>query len=105
MSHNPTLKLQQASPVFRGTVGDLNPDRDARRLDRGGQTMPRHYVLSAAVLAAAIAAPGTAGAQSTVKIGMVMPMTGPLAAAGQQVLAGARLYVRQHGETVAGKRI
>src|SRR4051812_3310149 len=67
--------------------------------------MPRHYLLSAAVFAAAITAPGTAGAQSAVKIGMVMPMTGPLAAAGQQVLAGARLYVRQHGETVAGKRI
>jgi branched-chain amino acid transport system substrate-binding protein len=57
------------------------------------------------VLAASIAATGSAGAQSTVKIGMVMPMTGPLAAAGQQALAGARLYVSQHGETVAGKRI
>ncbi|WP_426441630.1 ABC transporter substrate-binding protein [Bradyrhizobium genosp. P] len=67
--------------------------------------MPRHYVLSAAVLAASIAATGSVGAQSTIKIGMVMPMTGPLAAAGQQVLAGARLYVNQHGETVAGKRI
>jgi branched-chain amino acid transport system substrate-binding protein len=32
-------------------------------------------------------------------------MTGPLAAAGQQVLAGARLYIKQHGETVAGKQI
>jgi branched-chain amino acid transport system substrate-binding protein len=67
--------------------------------------MPRLYVLSAAVLAASIATAGSVGAQSTVKIGMVMPMTGPLAAAGQQVLAGARLYVKQHGETVAGKRI
>jgi branched-chain amino acid transport system substrate-binding protein len=36
---------------------------------------------------------------------MVMPMTGPLAAAGQQVLAGARLYMKQHGNTVAGKKI
>ena len=36
---------------------------------------------------------------------MVMPMTGALAAAGQQVLAGARLYMKQHGETVAGKKI
>lgn len=67
--------------------------------------MPKNYVLSAAVLAASIAAAGSAGAQTTVKIGMVMPMTGPLAAAGQQVLAGARLYIKQHGEIVAGKRI
>src|ERR1700756_5327125 len=67
--------------------------------------MPRKYILSAAVLAASIAAVGSAGAQGTVKIGMVMPMTGPLAAAGQQVLAGARLYIKQHSEIVAGKRI
>ncbi|WP_369721146.1 ABC transporter substrate-binding protein [Bradyrhizobium sp. LLZ17] len=67
--------------------------------------MPRNFILSAAVLAASIAAVGSAGAQGTVKIGMVMPMTGPLAAAGQQVLAGARLYIKQHGETVAGKRV
>jgi len=36
---------------------------------------------------------------------MVMPLTGPLAAAGQQVLAGARLYVKQHSDTVAGKKV
>src|ERR1700757_206238 len=67
--------------------------------------MPRISILSAAMLAASIAAAGSAGAQGTVKIGMVMPMTGPLAAAGQQVLAGARLYIKQHGETVGGKRV
>ena len=48
---------------------------------------------------------GGAAAQDTVKVGMVMPMTGTLAAAGQQVVAGARLYMQQHGDTVAGKRI
>jgi branched-chain amino acid transport system substrate-binding protein len=32
-------------------------------------------------------------------------MTGPLAAAGQQVIAGARLYIKQHGDRVAGKQI
>jgi branched-chain amino acid transport system substrate-binding protein len=48
---------------------------------------------------------GLASAQDTIKIGMVMPLTGPLATAGQQVVAGARLYVSQHGDTVAGKRI
>jgi len=67
--------------------------------------MPGKHVLSAAALAAAIVVAGPAGAQDAVKIGMVMPMTGPLAAAGQQVLAGARLYVKQHGDTVAGKKI
>jgi branched-chain amino acid transport system substrate-binding protein len=59
----------------------------------------------ATAFALATVAAGSAHAQDTVKIGMVMPMTGPLAAAGQQVLAGARLYVKQHGDTVAGKKI
>src|SRR6185312_6399715 len=55
-------------------------------------------------LGLAIAAPA-AMAQDTVKVGMVMPLTGTLADAGKQVLAGARLYMSQHGDTVAGKRI
>src|ERR1700746_2462482 len=67
--------------------------------------MARKHVLSAAVLAASIVAAVPAGAQDTVKIGMVMPLTGPLAAAGQQVLAGARLYIKQHGDMVARKKI
>src|SRR5262245_13815848 len=67
--------------------------------------MPGKYFLLAAVLVASIVAAGTAGAQGTITIGMVMPMTGPLAAAGQQVLAGARLYVKQHGDAVAGRQI
>ena len=48
---------------------------------------------------------GSAAAQSTVKIGMVMPLTGTLAAAGQQVVAGARLYMAEHGNMVAGKQV
>jgi branched-chain amino acid transport system substrate-binding protein len=51
-----------------------------------------------------IAAPA-AMAQDTVKVGMVMPLTGTLADAGKQVVAGARLYMSQHGDMVAGKRI
>jgi branched-chain amino acid transport system substrate-binding protein len=46
-----------------------------------------------------------ATAQDTVKVGMVMPLTGTLADAGKQVVAGARLYMSQHGDTVAGKHI
>ena len=48
---------------------------------------------------------GGAMAQETVKLGMVMPLTGTLASAGKQVVAGARLYMSEHGNTAAGKRI
>ncbi len=67
--------------------------------------MPRKCFLGAAVFAVSIATVASAAGQGAVKIGMVMPMTGPLAAAGQQVIAGARLYIKQHGDRVAGKQI
>ncbi len=46
-----------------------------------------------------------AAAQNTVKIGLVMPMTGVLGQVGKQAVAGARLYLEQHGDTVAGRKI
>ncbi|HKO69530.1 MAG TPA: ABC transporter substrate-binding protein [Bradyrhizobium sp.] len=67
--------------------------------------MPNRSLFSAAIFAFSTIATASAGAQDAVKIGMVMPLTGPLAAAGQQVLAGARLYMKQHGDSVAGKKI
>jgi branched-chain amino acid transport system substrate-binding protein len=67
--------------------------------------MSQRSLFCAALLLLSTAGAETAGAQDSVKVGMVMPLTGPLAAAGQQVLAGARLYVKQHGDSVAGKKI
>ncbi|HET9045539.1 MAG TPA: ABC transporter substrate-binding protein [Casimicrobiaceae bacterium] len=60
------------------------------------------------VRAAAVAAlaPGLALAQSdTVKIGLILPLTGPFASTGRQIEAAARLYMAQNGATVAGKKI
>jgi len=65
----------------------------------------RCIVRSAIILAIAVSAGASANAQNAVKVGMVMPMTGGLAAAGQQVVAGARLYIKQHGDKVAGRQI
>src|ERR1700728_349011 len=72
----------------------------------GGSAM-RHAYFSAATLAIAIAATaaGSATAQDTVKIGLVMPMTGTVGAAGQEVVAAVKLYMAQHGDMVAGKKI
>jgi branched-chain amino acid transport system substrate-binding protein len=58
-----------------------------------------------APLAIAAAMVPAANAQDTVKVGMVMPLTGTLADAGKQVVAGARLYMSRHGDTVTGKHI
>ena len=47
----------------------------------------------------------SAAAQETVKIGIVIPMTGTSAAVGREISDAAKLYVAQHGNTVAGKKI
>jgi branched-chain amino acid transport system substrate-binding protein len=61
----------------------------------------------AAVLAALFAAfaAGGAHAQDVVKIGLVQSMTGPFNTVGKAAVNGARLYIQQHGDTVAGKKI
>ncbi len=48
---------------------------------------------------------GAAMAQDVVKIGMILPMTGPFASTGRQIEAAAKLYMQQNGSTVAGKKI
>src|SRR5580700_7741055 len=72
----------------------------------GGNVM-RHNRFAAVSLAVALAAiaTGTAAAQDTIKIGLVMPMTGTVGAAGQEVVAAVKLYMAQHGDMVAGKKI
>ena len=66
--------------------------------------MLRHWIALGIVAAAALAATG-APAQDSVKVGVVLPLTGGLAAVGKQVQAGVKLYVDRNGTTVAGKRL
>jgi branched-chain amino acid transport system substrate-binding protein len=62
--------------------------------------------MATTLLAIVLALPATQScAQSIVKVGIVMPMTGGFAAAGRQVLAGISLFMHQNGDSVAGKRI
>ncbi|HVL36418.1 MAG TPA: ABC transporter substrate-binding protein [Burkholderiales bacterium] len=58
------------------------------------------------LIAAALAAFGLpAAAQQTVRIGMLNVLSGQFADAGVQLDNGVRTYMRQHGDTVAGRRI
>jgi branched-chain amino acid transport system substrate-binding protein len=40
-----------------------------------------------------------------VKVGLILPMTGPFASYGRQIENGARLYLQQNGDRVAGRKI
>ena len=57
-----------------------------------------------AVAALALISSGAA-AQDTVKIGLILPMTGQQASTGKQIDAAVKLYMAQNGNTVAGKKI
>ena len=65
----------------------------------------KHFAAGCLAIAAAAFAAGSAAAQDTIKIGIVAPMTGTSAAVGREISAGANLYMAQHGNMVAGKKI
>jgi branched-chain amino acid transport system substrate-binding protein len=58
-----------------------------------------------ATLAAGLGWSTSAIAQETVKIGVILPYSGPFADAANQLQAGIDLYIAKHGDTVAGKKI
>ncbi len=64
----------------------------------------KSLMAAAALCAMLLAAPAQAD-DNTVTVGMILPMTGPQASTGKQERAGAELYVKEHGDTVAGKKI
>ena len=68
--------------------------------------MKLRHTLGALVTAAAFSLAATpAFAQSTVKLGLIAEFSGPFAEYGQQIHGGMKAYMKQHGDTVAGKKI
>src|SRR5215211_25129 len=68
----------------------------------GGKQMFRRELLIAGVLS--VVSSG-AFAQDTVKIGLILPMTGQQASTGKQIDAAVKLYQARNGTTVAGKKV
>src|SRR6266480_4953247 len=60
---------------------------------------------AAGVVLAGLAALEPAQAQESVKIGLILPMTGGQASTGKQIDNAVKLYMQQKGDTVAGKKI
>jgi branched-chain amino acid transport system substrate-binding protein len=61
--------------------------------------------LTAAVGAMSSAPVSPASAQQTIKVGLILPYSGQFADPGAQADNGIKLYMQQHGDTVAGKKI
>jgi branched-chain amino acid transport system substrate-binding protein len=65
--------------------------------------MQRTRLAAIAAFAAGLAAALPVHAQ--IKVGLILPMTGPQASTGKQIEAAAKLYMKENGDTVAGKKI
>src|SRR5262245_47294028 len=106
MSKNRASRLQRTGASSQPSLNSKSKSEPASRTEP--QPSPAETAMSNRYIARlitplgiAVAMVGSAAAQDTVKIGMVMPLTGTLASAGKQVAAGARLYMSEHGNKVA----
>ncbi len=69
--------------------------------------MKTKFLLRAAVIAvtAVLSFSAAQAEDKPLRIGLVLPMTGPFEYLGRQVYAGVKLYMEQHGDWVAGRKI
>jgi len=65
----------------------------------------RHLMRATVAAALAITASGSWAQSEPFRVGLLLPLTGPFASTGKQLESGARLYLAQHGDTVAGRKI
>jgi branched-chain amino acid transport system substrate-binding protein len=69
------------------------------------QTTRRRVLQAAAIAATLCVLPGAAFAADPLKIGLILPLTGPFASTGKQIEAAVRLYMAKNGDTVAGRKV
>ena len=65
----------------------------------------RRQILKGLAASAIALATLPALAQETLKVGLILPMTGQQASTGRQLEAGVKAYMAQHGNKVAGKTV
>ncbi|HEX4334121.1 MAG TPA: ABC transporter substrate-binding protein [Usitatibacter sp.] len=65
----------------------------------------RQFIQGGAAAAASALLPFTARAADPIKVGLILPLTGPFASTGRQVEAAVRLYLARNGDTVSGQKI
>jgi branched-chain amino acid transport system substrate-binding protein len=63
------------------------------------------HAANLAVVAVAALTSITAMAADPIKIGLVVPMSGPFSYMGRQINAGVSLYMAEHGDTVDGRKV
>lgn len=62
-------------------------------------------IIAAGAMAIGAALATSATQAADLKIGVIAPLTGPLASHGTQIKQGIELYLKQHGDVVAGRKV
>src|SRR5258708_27467802 len=71
-----------------------------------GRTMkPTCTILGAAMIVMALFPAARASAEEPLKVGLVAEFSGPFAGYGKQIHNGIKAYMKQHGDTVAGRKV
>jgi branched-chain amino acid transport system substrate-binding protein len=65
----------------------------------------RRFVTASAAAAACACLPAVRAADQPLKVGVIVPLTGPFASTGRQIEAAIRLYLQRNGSTVGGRTI
>ncbi len=65
----------------------------------------RNHLLTLATLSLGVLAVGAVRAEDSVKIGVILPMTGPSASTGRQIDAAIKLWMAQSGGKAGGKKV
>ena len=65
----------------------------------------KKVLVGTVVAATAVLTSMTALAADPIKVGLIVPMTGPFSYMGRQITAGVSLYMAEHGDTVAGRKV
>src|SRR6185437_7190512 len=72
---------------------------------RGDEMRRIGFGMLAGAIMLAAALPAPAQAQDTIKIGLLLTYSGPFADNARRIDNGVQLYINQHGDSVAGKKI
>ncbi|MTV36837.1 ABC transporter substrate-binding protein [Duganella radicis] len=67
-------------------------------------TQRRQLLLGAAALSAGVL-PSIASAAEPLKVGLIVPMSGPFASTGRQIEAAVKLYMQQNGSVAGGRPV
>src|SRR2546430_2377241 len=96
------IMLNKKRPFCKLTCAAGMPTVTQKRTLQGGKCMRKALIASAVFAALGF---GSASAQDTIKIGIILPYSGQFADGAAQLDNAIKLYVKQNGDTIAGKKL